>query len=315
MAPGPFLGVVVDRKLRPAFGAGKPSALRMLHPHVDTAPVDGQLDPAHLPWSDESQQVAVELGVTHRPIVAEDLHVGLANISSGNSPTHKPEAPKGLLGPDQFISLAESCGLIVPLGAQLLEKACQRLTSLVGLTQLPFPISVNLSPRQFQDHNLTSLVASLLDRYELPPNLLVLEITESMAMDDIAGAKEVMKRLRRLGVSLAIDDFGTGHSSLSYLTSFPVGAVKIDRTFVAHVDQNPVDAAIVKAVLEVSAALGTRVVAEGVETRSQLETLKQLGCHYAQGFFLSVPVSAPELESMVAAQEGCTRHRRSTRAS
>jgi len=97
MAPGPLLGVVVDRKLRPAFGTGKPSGFRMLGPQLDTAPVYKQLDPTHLPWSDEPQQVAVELGVTHRPIVAEDLHVDLANISSGNSPTHKPEAPpKGL---------------------------------------------------------------------------------------------------------------------------------------------------------------------------------------------------------------------------
>jgi len=93
MAPGPLLGVVVDRKLRPAFGTGKPSGFRMLGPQLDTAPVYGQLDPTHLPWRDESQQVAVELGVTYHPIVAEDLHVDPANISSGNSPTHKPEAP------------------------------------------------------------------------------------------------------------------------------------------------------------------------------------------------------------------------------
>ena len=136
------------------------------------------------------------------------------------------------------------------------------------------PISVNLSPRQFQESGLLSQVAAALDATGLPSELLIFEITETMVMEDLSGAREVMKKLNRLGVRLAIDDFGTGHSSLAYLKQFPVHEVKVDRTFVQGVAESPVDSAIVRAVIDLANAMGISAVAEGVETEDQVAGLK-----------------------------------------
>src|SRR5262249_38058735 len=147
------------------------------------------------------------------------------------------------------------------------------------------PVSVNLSPRQFQESSLLTQVQAVLDDHGLPPDLLMFEITESMVMEDLSGATEIMKKLNRLGARLAIDDFGTGHSSLAYLKQFPVHEVKVDRAFIQSVAENAVDSAIVRAIIDLANALGMAVVAEGVETEDQATELSMLGCHIGQGFY------------------------------
>ena len=130
------------------------------------------------------------------------------------------------------------------------------------------------------------------------------EITETMVMEDLAGAREVMKRLNRLGVRLAIDDFGTGHSSLAYLKQFPVHEVKVDRVFVQGVAESQVDSAIVRAVIDLANAMGIATVAEGVETRGQVTELSRLGCDVAQGFYYSPPLPAAEFDALLTRHFG-----------
>jgi diguanylate cyclase (GGDEF)-like protein/PAS domain S-box-containing protein len=205
----------------------------------------------------------------------------------------------GVMGPMSFIPMAEETGLILPLGRYVLEQACQQVRSVRDRLNLDLPISVNLSPRQFQDNGLLSQVAATLDETGLPSELLIFEITESMVMEDLSGARDIMKKLNRLGVRLAIDDFGTGHSSLAYLKQFPVQEVKVDRAFVQGVAENRVDSAIVRAVIELADAIGISAVAEGVESADQVAELEVLGCQMAQGFFFSQPLCAREFDELL----------------
>jgi diguanylate cyclase (GGDEF)-like protein/PAS domain S-box-containing protein len=205
----------------------------------------------------------------------------------------------GLISPARFIPMAEETGLILPLGRYVLDKACQQVRSIRDRLNVDLPISVNLSAREFAESGLLRGVAAALDATGLPSELLMVEITETMVMQNVAGALEVMKRLNRLGVRLAIDDFGTGHSSLAYLKQFPVHEVKVDRTFVQGVAENPVDSAIVRAVIDLASAMGIVTVAEGVETESQVAGLKMLGCPVAQGYYFSPPLDAGEFDELL----------------
>jgi EAL domain-containing protein (putative c-di-GMP-specific phosphodiesterase class I) len=182
--------------------------------------------------------------------------------------------------------MAEETGLILPLGRYVLDTACRQVRAIRDRLDVDLPMSVNLSPRQFQESGLSSQTAAALDAVGLPSELLIFEITENVVMKDLAGAREVMKKLDRLGVRLAIDDFGTGHSSLAYLKQFPVQEIKVDRTFVQGIVDSPVDSAIVRAVIDLANAMGISMVAEGVETEDQLAGLRMLGCpvaHVAPG--------------------------------
>lgn len=208
----------------------------------------------------------------------------------------------GLVAPDRFVPVAEETGLILPIGQFVLEEACRQIGEIRRQLGRDLPISVNLSPRQFQLSSLLADVATVLDRAGLESHLLKFEITETMVMDDMAGATEIMKKLNRLGVRLAIDDFGTGHSSLGYLKNFPVHEVKVDRLFVRNLATDPVDSAIVKAVVDLADAMGMASVAEGVETPEQLEGLRRIGCHLAQGYLFSRPVPAADLVRLLAAE-------------
>ncbi len=197
--------------------------------------------------------------------------------------------------------MAEETGLILPLGRYVLDQACRQVRSIRDRLSVDLPISVNLSPRQFQESGLLSQVAAALDATGLPSELLIFEITETMVMEDLSGAREVMKRLNRLGVRLAIDDFGTGHSSLAYLKQFPVHEVKVDRVFVQGVAESPVDSAIVRAVIDLANAMDIVGGGRGrgdqePGRRAQEARLRRL----AQGFYFSQPLRAAEFDELLA---------------
>ena len=244
-----------------------------------------------------------ELEVHYQPFysLGERRIVGAEALVRWRHPAH------GLISPVRFIPMAEETGLILPLGRYVLDEACQQVRSIRDRLRVDLPISINLSPRQFQESGLLSQVAAALDASGLPSDLLMFEITESMVMADLAGAREVMKKLNRLGVRLAIDDFGTGHSSLAYLKQFPVHEVKVDRAFVQGVAESPVDSAIVRAVIDLANAMGISTVAEGVETEGQVTELKRLGCEVGQGFYFSPPLRAVELDDLLARHFGSAR--------
>jgi len=212
----------------------------------------------------------------------------------------------GLISPAKFIPMAEETGLILPLGRHVLDTACRQVRSIRDRLGVDLPISVNLSPRQFQESGLSAQAAAALDAAGLPSDLLIFEITENVVMEDLAGAREVMRKLDQLGIRLAIDDFGTGHSSLAYLKQFPVQEVKVDRTFVQGMVENPVDSAIVRAVIDLANAMGIVAVAEGVETEGQLAGLRMLGCPIAQGFYFSQPLRAGEFDDLLTRHFACT---------
>jgi diguanylate cyclase (GGDEF)-like protein len=236
-----------------------------------------------------------ELEVHYQPFYS--LHdrriVGAEALVRWRHPTH------GLISPMRFIPMAEETGLILPLGGYVLDQACRQVRTIRERLNVDLPISVNLSPRQFQESGLLSQVEAALAANGVPSELLIFEITETMVMEDLSGAREVMKKLNRLGVPLAIDDFGTGHSSLAYLKQFPVHEVKVDRAFIQGVAESRVDLAIVRAIIDLAHAMGISAVAEGVETEDQAAELTMLGCPVGQGFFFSQPLPVEEFGELL----------------
>ena len=206
-----------------------------------------------------------------------------------------PEA--GLMFPDDFIPVAEECGLIFPMGEWVLRTACRQMKLWHDAGHSWLRLAVNLSPRQFQQRELPQLVARVLAETSFPPELLDVEITESTAMQNAELSLTIMRRLKEMGVSISINDFGTGYSSLSYLKRFPIDTVKIDQGFVRDLTAGSSDGAIITAVISMARALKLRVVAEGVETEEQLAFLQREQCAEIQGFLYSRPVSAEEFEA------------------
>jgi EAL domain-containing protein (putative c-di-GMP-specific phosphodiesterase class I) len=207
-----------------------------------------------------------------------------------------------LLTPSSFISIAEETGLIVPVGAGVLDDACAHLQEWrLALGELaPATVSVNLSARQLSTAGFAEVVTRALERYGIAPGDLTLELTESTLIEAGRAAVDTLVALHDLGTRLAIDDFGTGYSSLSYLKRFPVDIVKVDRTFVEGLGVDNHDTEIVRAVVALGQALGIVTVAEGVETVEQLEALRSLGCDAAQGYLFSRPVPADQLGDAVS---------------
>lgn len=200
----------------------------------------------------------------------------------------------GLMLPSEFISLAEEAGLIAYIGEWVLREACRQAEEWRRLTDLPFHMGVNLSVGQFYTRNMPQMVDAVLEDTGLPRDMLLLEITESLAMEDAEMHLQVLSELKDLGVRLALDDFGTGNSSLSYLKNFPVDLLKIDKSFVHDLDQDVHDEAIARATIGLAASLGLDVVAEGVETERQRRWLEREGCYIMQGYLFSKPLEAAE---------------------
>jgi diguanylate cyclase (GGDEF)-like protein len=202
---------------------------------------------------------------------------------------------QGLLSPDRFVSLAEKTGLIVPIGAWVLDEACRQMRVWRDMGFEGWRIAVNLSAIQFCHAGLLDSVARALAQNQLPANCLTLEITETTAMHDVEASLAVLGRLADMGVDLSIDDFGTGYSSLMYLKRLPANELKIDRGFVRDLEHDSDDAAIISAIVALGRALGLRIVAEGVETECQRHFLTQLGCDALQGYLLGRPMPADAL--------------------
>lgn len=208
---------------------------------------------------------------------------------------------RGMVPPDQFIPAAEKVGLIVPIGAWVLDEACRQMAMWRNVGWDNWTVAVNLSAVQFAHPGLTQLVAATLAHHALEPSYLVLEVTESTAMRDVNSSMAILRQLTEMGVRISIDDFGTGYSSLLYLKRFPASELKIDRGFVRDLVRDTEDAAIISAIVALGRTLNLQIVAEGVETRGQQELLTRLGCTSLQGYLLGRPVS-PDLIVELAAQ-------------
>jgi len=212
------------------------------------------------------------------------------------------QAKQRIVPPLEFIPLAEETGLIVPIGSYVLAEACRQLRVWQGRfsRSVPLSISVNLSVREFTQLSFVSRVEDTIRATGIDPRLLRLEITESIAIDDKQRTLEMLAALRQLGVRIYLDDFGTGYSSLGYLHQWPLDAIKIDRTFVTRMHTDPTHLQLVRTVRALASNIGVAAVAEGVETEAQLETLREIGCEYAQGYLFSKPAPADEMERLLS---------------
>jgi diguanylate cyclase (GGDEF)-like protein/PAS domain S-box-containing protein len=238
-----------------------------------------------------------EFLVVYQPIMS--LETGALRGFEALIRWHHPE--RGLISPMDFIPVAEETGMIVQIGEWVLREACQQMQRWQSVfpTDPPIFICVNLSVKQFSQQDLIERVAAILKETKLPPTSLKLEITESAVMENVETAINMLKQLRASGVQLAMDDFGTGYSSLSYLHRFPINTLKIDRSFITRMVENNENAEIVRTISGLAKNLGMDVVAEGVETRDQLEILRALGCKYGQGYFFSKPLDTQSAEAFI----------------
>jgi EAL domain-containing protein (putative c-di-GMP-specific phosphodiesterase class I) len=208
----------------------------------------------------------------------------------------------GVIFPDEFLSVAEETGLIVQMGRYVLEESCRKVREL----QLRFEehralkLSVNLSNKQFFQADLFEQVRQALAESGLDPSCLGLEITEGVIIQHAESANTRFSRLKSLGVQLSMDDFGKGYSSLNYLHRFPMDILKIDRSFVSRIEEGSGNLAILEAIVTLAHQLGMEVVAEGIQTAAQVKKIRALGCEYGQGFLFSKPLSATEIDGLLA---------------
>jgi EAL domain-containing protein (putative c-di-GMP-specific phosphodiesterase class I) len=236
-----------------------------------------------------------ELVVYYQPIV--DVAAGkIAGVEALVRWIH-PE--RGLVGPNEFIPVAESSGLIVPIGNWVLNRSCREVHTLTLPRDETLRLSVNVSPRQLSNQRFFADVQDALNNTAFEARLLTLEVTESLFVDDVACRLGLLNRIRGTDVQIAIDDFGTGYSSLKSLGEMPVDVLKIDKSFIDQVVSSPESARLVQMILHLAKDLGMRTVAEGVEDRTQLETLQDMGCHLIQGYYFSKPVPLKELQTLL----------------
>ncbi len=238
-----------------------------------------------------------ELSVSYQPIVscATTKVTGVEALLRWRHPT------LGMVTPAAFIPIAEESGLIVEIGAWVLDQACEAIaalrTQVWPLTE--FTLAVNVSIRQFRDGELLDQVARALGRHDLPAGVLCLELTESVLMENLDSVGAQLAALRARGVRILVDDFGTGYSSIAYLRDLPVNGVKIDRSFVEHIDQNGADASLVGAIVAMADSMSLVTIAEGVEHSAQADCLRALGCAEAQGFLYAAPQPGEDLLAAV----------------
>ena len=239
-----------------------------------------------------------EFFIHYQPQVAiQDFHlVGMEALVRWQHPSF------GLLYPSEFISLAEESGMIISLGDWIMRTACAQSKVWQDAGLAPMVVSVNFSARQFQQPTFIADVSHILKDTNLDPRWLELELTESSIMKDPEQAIEKLHELKLMGIRVAIDDFGTGYSSLNYLKRFPIDTLKIDRTFVSDVCKDPHDTAIVRAIIDLGHALDLTVIAEGVETKEQLQYLSALECDVVQGFLFSKALSPKQFEELLVEQ-------------
>ncbi|HYU31072.1 MAG TPA: bifunctional diguanylate cyclase/phosphodiesterase, partial [Thermoanaerobaculia bacterium] len=244
---------------------------------------------------------AIERGqieVYYQPVV--DLRSGV--VTSLEALLRWTHPRHGTIFPDEFLSVAEETGLIVSMGRYVLEESCRKVREL----QRRYPehrelkLSVNLSNKQFFQADLFEQVRHALTESGLDPSCLGLEITEGVIIQHAESANTRFARLKSLGVQLSMDDFGKGYSSLNYLHRFPMDILKIDRSFVSRIEEGSGNLAILEAIVTLAHQLGMEVVAEGIQTAAQVKTIRALGCEYGQGFLFSKPLSASEIDHLLA---------------
>src|SRR5262249_15429248 len=239
-----------------------------------------------------------QLEVHYQPVVRLDQRVvyGVEALLRWNHPT------RGSIMPDQFISLAEETGLIIPIGRWVLTEACRQAARMKeALNGGLLTMSVNLSVKQLQSDSIVADVRNALRGADLDPQTLVLEITESVMMADMDLAVQQLHDLKALGVRLAMDDFGTGYSSLSYLSRLPVDILKMDRSFL--ITNNETDQSLASAIISLGRSLKLDVVAEGIERLAQVPSLRALGCELGQGFLFAEPMTKESLQSFLTPKE------------
>jgi len=209
---------------------------------------------------------------------------------------------RGLLAPDEFISLAEETGLIVSMGEWVLTEACRQMRK----WQVQFPvdppltISINLSAKQCAQTDLVQKITGVLQKTGLDAGDLKLELTESVIVQDIESTSAIFSKLRALGMQVYIDDFGTGYSSLGYLQTLPIDSLKIDQTFISRIGTNGSGSDIVRTILTLAHSLRMKVIAEGVETDEQLTELRSLECEFGQGYLFSKPIDSKKASALLA---------------
>ncbi|HEU4603758.1 MAG TPA: EAL domain-containing protein [Steroidobacteraceae bacterium] len=227
------------------------------------------------------------------------VDIGTGRVRSAEALIRWRHPQRGLVPPNVFIPVAEETGLIMPIGEWVIREACRQVRRWLDAGMPPLRVSVNLSAKQFRHADLTAVVRSALDEAQLQPGYLELELTESAVMHDPEKSALTLQQLSTMGVHISIDDFGTGYSSLSYLRRFPLDKLKIDRSFVRDLMQNPDDVSIVRAIISLAHSLRLRVVAEGVETLDQLNFLTELGCDQYQGFYCSPAVPPNDFVALI----------------
>jgi EAL domain-containing protein (putative c-di-GMP-specific phosphodiesterase class I) len=234
-----------------------------------------------------------ELSLAYQPIV--DLKTGA--VVSLEALVRWSHPKRGMVLPDEFIAIAENSGLIVPMGVLALEQVCSQLSRwrAPNSPAAGLPVSLNLSPRQLTETDFVGSVLRRLDEWRVPPESIILELTETALIRDPHKSKHVMEDLRRIGIRLCLDDFGTGWSSLRHLTTFPVQELKIDRSFVAKIAHDNTEYEIVRSIIALAHTLGMAVTAEGIEYREQWRLLEALGCDSGQGYYIGRPMAPEEL--------------------
>jgi diguanylate cyclase (GGDEF)-like protein/PAS domain S-box-containing protein len=242
-----------------------------------------------------------EFFVVYQPIVSLET----ARLIGFEALVRWQHPERGLVNPADFIPVAEETGYIIPIGQWVLEQACHQLNQWKKLLPqgLALTMSVNLSGKQFAQNNLIGQITETITRTAIDPHELKLEITESVVVENIETATEMLNQLRAIGIQLSIDDFGTGYSSLSYLHRLPIDTLKIDRSFITQMIKNNENSEIVRTIVSLAKNLSMSLIAEGVETIEQLQQLQQLGCDNGQGYLFSKPVTAEIATQLVKQME------------